>query len=126
MSKKRKILLVGIAVLIVFSLLFLSGGGKKPKELTLTVSVLSGVHKDPFLKVAPLFEKDHPGVNINIVEYPFSDIYEKEMLEATSHSGAIDIYEQLADQAIKAKRRCRVDEIISKAGNILFAELATL
>jgi multiple sugar transport system substrate-binding protein len=72
--------------------LFFSVGAAK--DVTLTISVLSGVHKNPFLNAAPLFEKDHPGVKINIVEYPFSDIYDKEMLEATSHSGAIDIYEQ--------------------------------
>jgi len=74
-----------------FALFFSAAFGQKA---TLTISVLSGVHKGPFLAAKPLFEKEHPGVKINIVEYPFSDIYDKEMLEATSHSGAIDIYEQ--------------------------------
>jgi multiple sugar transport system substrate-binding protein len=92
---KRKGAFFMIVVLAVFlgSLFFLTGGGQKEEEITLTVSVLSGVHKDPFLVVKPMFEAEHPGVTINIVEYPFSDIYDKEMLEATSHSGAIDIYE---------------------------------
>jgi multiple sugar transport system substrate-binding protein len=94
MFGKRKIFFAAILCLAVFSLLFLTGGGeKKGKEITITVSVLSGVHKGPFLAAKPLFEAEHPGVIINIVEYPFSDIYDKEMLEATSHSGAIDIYE---------------------------------
>ena len=93
MKQKNKLLFVGVLFLFVFSLLFLTGGGKEEEAITLTVSVLSGVHKDPFLAAAPLFEEEHPGVTVNIVEYPFSDIYDKEMLEATSHSGAIDIYE---------------------------------
>ncbi len=93
MKWKSKIIVIGVGVLVVCSLLVFIAGGKKPEELILTISVLSGVHKDPFLASAPLFEKEHPGVTINIVEYPFSDIYEKEMLEATSHSGAIDIFE---------------------------------
>lgn len=103
MLKKKKVFLVVIMCLVLPSLLFLTAGKKEaapeekkvePKPATLTISVLSGVHKLPFLAAAPLFEKEHPGVKINIVEYPFSDIYDKEMLEATSHSGAIDIYEQ--------------------------------
>jgi multiple sugar transport system substrate-binding protein len=71
----------------------LIAGGKKEKQVYLTVAVLTGIHKDPFLASVPLFEKKHPDVTINIVEYPLSDIYEKLMIEATSHSGAIDVYE---------------------------------
>ncbi len=108
MLNKKKVLLALVLVLSVFSLLFFSGGGKKaappeekkavekkeaPKEITLTIAVLSGVHKNPFIKSGQMFEKEHPGVKIKIVEYPFSDIYDKLMLEATSHSGAIDIFE---------------------------------
>lgn len=103
MSRKIKFVWIVTVTLIVFCSLFLFGGGKKkpaegggkkaPKEITLTVAVLSGVHKDPFAAAAPLFEKEHPGVTLNIVEYPFTDIYDKLMLEATSHSGAIDIFE---------------------------------
>ncbi len=103
MFSKRKVMLVAALFLVIPSLLFMTAGKKKeappeekkvaPKPVTLTISVLSGVHKLPFLKAAPLFEQENPGVKVNIVEYPFSDIYEKEMLEATSRSGAIDIYE---------------------------------
>jgi multiple sugar transport system substrate-binding protein len=93
MKQKGRFLMIGVLLLFGFSLFFLTGGGKKTDEVTLTISVLSGVHKGPFLEAKPLFEKEHPGVTINVVEYPFGDIYEKEMLEATSHSGAIDIYE---------------------------------
>jgi multiple sugar transport system substrate-binding protein len=92
--KKKLFFVFGILVFLVPSFLIFFAGGKKEEEaVTLTVAVLSGVHKDPFLASAPLFEKEHPNVTINVVEYPFSDIYEKLMLEATSHSGAIDIFE---------------------------------
>jgi multiple sugar transport system substrate-binding protein len=107
MTGRRKILKVVVLMLFMFSLLFFLGSGnkgddedetpvkkeKKVKEITLTVAVLSGVHKDPFLATAPKFKEMHPEVTINVVEYPFSDIYEKLMLESTSHSGAIDIFE---------------------------------
>ena len=60
--------------------------------VTLTVAVLSGVHPIPWKEAAKDF-KNLTGVDVEVVEFPFSAIYDKLMTEAVSHSGAFDIME---------------------------------
>jgi len=60
--------------------------------VTLTVAVLSGVHHIPWREAGKYFE-EMTGANIEVVEFPFSAIYDKLMTEAVSHSGAFDIME---------------------------------
>jgi len=60
--------------------------------VTLTVAVLSGVHHIPWREAGRRFE-ELTGVKIEVVEFPFSAIYDKLMTEAVSHSGAFDIME---------------------------------
>lgn len=60
--------------------------------VTLTVAVLSGVHPVPWKDAAKDF-KNLTDVDIEVVEFSFSAIYDKFMTEAVSHSGAFDIME---------------------------------
>jgi len=60
--------------------------------VTLTVAVLSGVHPVPWKDAAKDF-KNLTGVEVEVVEFSFSAIYDKLMTEAVSHSGAFDIME---------------------------------
>jgi len=60
--------------------------------VTLTVAVLSGVHHIPWAEADKRFEQ-MTGVKIEVVEFPFSAIYDKLMIEGVSHSGAFDIME---------------------------------
>lgn len=60
--------------------------------VTLTVVVLSGGHSAPWVETAEDFH-NLTAVKIEVVEFPFSGIYEKEMAECVSHSGAFDVME---------------------------------
>ena len=75
MKGRRKILNVVILMMVMCSLLFFISGSKgtedegatgktekKAKEITLTVAVLSGVHKDPFLTTSPKFKDFLPDI----------------------------------------------------------------
>ncbi len=59
-----------------------------PKQLTL--AVVSGVEGDA-LKQAALDYKAHTGININIAEFPYASLLDKEMIDLNARTGAYDL-----------------------------------
>lgn len=57
---------------------------------TLTLAVNSGVEGDA-LKQAALDYEAQTGVHINIAEFPYANLFEKELLDLNAHTGAYDL-----------------------------------
>ena len=81
--------------LIVFAILTLllaascqSNRSADPNQLTLAVN--SGVEGDA-LKQAALDYKTQTGIHINIAEFPYANLFEKELLDLTARTGAYDL-----------------------------------
>src|SRR6185503_16553157 len=58
------------------------------KQLTLAVN--SGVEGDALKQAALDYEKQ-TGVHINIAEFPYANLFEKELLDLNAHTGAYDL-----------------------------------
>src|SRR5215813_2457749 len=75
-------------LLLAFCLTSCKPDGKAPAKLTLTVN--SGVEGDALKQAARDYETQ-TGVHINISEWPYSNLFEKELLDLNSHTGAYDL-----------------------------------
>jgi multiple sugar transport system substrate-binding protein len=64
------------------------GGGGGGKQLTLAVN--SGVEGDA-LKQAAIDYEAQTGVHINIAEFPYSNLFEKELIDLNARTGAYDL-----------------------------------
>jgi len=84
---KRVVVLVGLVVLG----LGLVGLAEKPYEgVTITVAVHSGHHATPWYEEAQAIY-DLYGITLNVIEITPEEMYSRELLELTSHTGAFDI-----------------------------------
>ena len=61
-----------------------------PNAKSLTLAVNSGVEGDA-LKQAALDYEAHTGVHINIAEFPYANLFEKELIDLSARSGAYDL-----------------------------------
>jgi multiple sugar transport system substrate-binding protein len=61
-----------------------------PNSKSLTLAVNSGVEGDA-LKQAALDYEAQTGVHINIAEFPYANLFEKELIDLNSRSGAYDL-----------------------------------
>ena len=61
-----------------------------PKRKNLTLAVNSGVEGDA-LKQAALDYETQTGIHINIAEFPYGNLFEKELIDLSAHSGAYDL-----------------------------------
>ena len=80
-----------IITLIAISVLILPAcqrGGSGGKQLTLAVN--SGVEGDA-LKQAALDYETQTGVHINIAEFPYANLFEKELIDLNARTGAYDL-----------------------------------
>ena len=59
-----------------------------PKQLTL--AVVSGVEGDALKQAARDYEAQ-TGVHINIAEFPYANLFEKELIDLNAHTGAYDL-----------------------------------
>jgi multiple sugar transport system substrate-binding protein len=57
---------------------------------TLTLAVNSGVEGDALRQAALDYEKQ-TGVHINIAEFPYANLFEKELIDLNAHTGAYDL-----------------------------------
>jgi len=57
---------------------------------TLTLAVNSGVEGDALKQAALDYEKQ-TGVHINIAEFPYANLFEKELIDLNAHTGAYDL-----------------------------------
>lgn len=61
-----------------------------PNAKSLTLAVNSGVEGDA-LKLAALDYETQTGVHINIAEFPYANLFEKELIDLSARSGAYDL-----------------------------------
>jgi multiple sugar transport system substrate-binding protein len=91
MMRNRWILL-GLSCIALVFYLAACGGGSAPagdnKQLTLAVN--SGVEGDALKQAAKDYETQ-TGVKINIVEFPYNNLFEKELVDFNARTGAYDL-----------------------------------
>ena len=63
---------------------------KGPHATTLTLAVNSGVEGDALKQAALDYEKQ-TGVHINIAEFPYTNLFEKELIDLNAKTGAYDL-----------------------------------
>src|SRR4029078_9224589 len=63
---------------------------RKSENKQLTLAVNSGVEGDALKQAALDYEKQ-TGVHINIAEFPYANLFEKELLDLNAHTGAYDL-----------------------------------
>jgi multiple sugar transport system substrate-binding protein len=89
MNGKQNLSLV-IAALLRVALLFANcrqpGKGRK----TLTLAINSGVEGDALKQAARDYETQ-TGVHINIAEFPYANLFEKELIDLNAHTGVYDL-----------------------------------
>ena len=66
------------------------GSTADPNTKNLTLAVNSGVEGDA-LKQAALDYEAQTGVHIDIAEFPYANLFEKELIDLSSRSGAYDL-----------------------------------
>src|SRR5215475_11158362 len=80
--------LFAVLFFLAFCLTSCKPDGKAPATLTLAVN--SGVEGDALKQAARDYETQ-TGVHINIAEFPYANLFEKELLDLNSHTGAYDL-----------------------------------
>jgi ABC-type glycerol-3-phosphate transport system substrate-binding protein len=80
--------IVPTAVMIAAAVTLLFGGCRSSSngEKTLTLAINSGVEGDALKQAARDYEAQ-TGVHINIAEFPYANLFEKELLDLNSHTG---------------------------------------
>src|SRR5215210_8583162 len=66
------------------------GGGSSDGAKQLTLAVNSGVEGDALKQAARDYEAQ-TGVHINIAEFPYSNLFEKELIDLNARTGAYDL-----------------------------------
>jgi multiple sugar transport system substrate-binding protein len=74
-------------ILLAFSACMRAG---KQDTRTLTLAINSGVEGDALKQAAKDYEAQ-TGVHINIAEFPYANLFEKELIDLNAHSGAYDL-----------------------------------
>jgi multiple sugar transport system substrate-binding protein len=79
------------AILFIYALAMTSclRAGKKDTR-TLTLAINSGVEGDALKQTAKDYETQ-TGVHINIAEFPYANLFEKELIDLTARTGAYDL-----------------------------------
>lgn len=90
LTQPSSIAITATALLLVFALLLAScqRSGKSGKILTLAIN--SGVEGDALKQAARDYEA-LTGVHINIAEFPYANLFEKELIDLQAHTGAYDL-----------------------------------
>jgi multiple sugar transport system substrate-binding protein len=84
-----RILVISL-VLVLLTLSFLSCQRNVPNSKQITLAVNSGVEGDA-LKQAALDYEAQTGVQIEIAEFPYANLFEKELIDLTARTGAYDL-----------------------------------
>jgi multiple sugar transport system substrate-binding protein len=81
--------ITGLIALVVLSLSACMLPGKQDTR-TLTLAINSGVEGDALKQAARDYEAQ-TGIHINIAEFPYANLFEKELIDLNAHSGAYDL-----------------------------------
>jgi multiple sugar transport system substrate-binding protein len=87
--RPKTVTLAFISIIFIF-LLFNACGPKSGDGKQLTLAVNAGVEGDALKQAARDYEAQ-TGVHINIVEFPYSNLFDKELVDLTSRTGAYDL-----------------------------------
>ena len=78
-------------LLVVLAVVSLScNKDQQPSRKELTLAVVSGVEGDALKQAALDYEKK-TGVHINVAEFPYANLFEKEMIDFNARTGAYDL-----------------------------------
>jgi len=80
---------LAFAVLAAFCFSSCLRGGKQG-DRTLTLAINSGVEGDALKQAAQDYEKQ-TGIHINIAEFPYANLFEKELIDLNARTGAYDL-----------------------------------
>jgi multiple sugar transport system substrate-binding protein len=84
-------LLILIGILLIAFILALAGCQRAdPDKKSITLAVNSGVEGDALKQAASDYEAQ-TGVQINIAEFPYANLFEKELIDLSARSGAYDL-----------------------------------
>jgi multiple sugar transport system substrate-binding protein len=85
----RLIIYLTLLLLLGFSVLSCSHG-RQPGRKQLTLAVVSGVEGDA-LKQAALDYESQTGIHVDIAQFPYGNLFEKELIDLKARSGAYDL-----------------------------------
>jgi len=80
--------LPGVGILLAAALI--AGCQRGSTSKTLTIAINSGVEGDALRQAAKDYEKQ-TGIRINVAEFPYANLFEKELLDLNSRTGAYDL-----------------------------------
>lgn len=78
------------ASILLASLLFANCQSKQDLGKTLTLAINSGVEGDALRQAAKDYEAQ-TGIHINIAEFPYANLFEKELIDLNARTGAYDL-----------------------------------
>ena len=90
MKGKRNLSVVMTATILLVALLLSSCQQPAKGRGTLTLAINSGVEGDALKQAARDYEAQ-TGVHINIAEFPYANLFEKELMDLNAHTGAYDL-----------------------------------
>jgi multiple sugar transport system substrate-binding protein len=79
-----------IATLIAITIFFTNCRPTSPSGKVLTIAINSGVEGDALRQAASDYEQQ-TGIHINIAEFPYANLFEKELLDLNARTGAYDL-----------------------------------
>src|SRR3954465_14445706 len=90
-NRRQPPLIIFASVFVAATLLTMSLGSCRPAaNKALTIAINSGVEGDALRQAARDYEQQ-TGVHINIAEFPYANLFEKELIDLNSHTGAYDL-----------------------------------
>src|SRR3954471_1308659 len=90
-NRRQPPLIIFASVFAAATLLTMSLGSCRPAaNKALTIAINSGVEGDALRQAARDYEQQ-TGVHINIAEFPYANLFEKELIDLNSHTGAYDL-----------------------------------
>src|SRR5262245_55410291 len=89
--RTRRFRTIAVALsLIALALPLLNCKPNQPNSKNLTLAINSGVEGDALKQAARDYESQ-TGVHINIAEFPYANLFEKELIDLNARSGAYDL-----------------------------------
>jgi len=90
MRDASKLRAIGAAALIVVAICLSNCRPQARNGKSLTIAINSGVEGDALRQAAQDYEQ-RTGIHINIAEFPYANLFEKELLDLNSRTGAYDL-----------------------------------
>src|SRR5512132_1624105 len=89
-AHRPELIAILMALILGFGLIISSCQSNSSRGKSLTLAINSGVEGDALKQAAKDYETQ-TGVHINIAELPYANLFEKELIDLQSHTGAYDL-----------------------------------